>query len=122
MANGVACGVGRSFILTPELGRRVLDYQAQVQNAIAGVVADIKAFVEVNRSLERKDFAAKVMSEIDPRLRGAVFSTLDGKDARTTVMQILVAASHSDARVDAVRDLFRMAWRTDDLALPDLEG
>jgi RNA ligase len=78
--------------------------------------------VEAHRALPRKEFAEKVMATIDSRLRGLAFAALDGKDPRAGLHKIIEGAAMTETRVEAVRDLFGMAWSIADLNMPDLDG
>lgn len=108
-------------LLPDDIASRVLAYRNSVGNGITAIAADIARFVELHRGLPRKDFAAKTFAAVDRRLTGTVFSALDGKDVRASLMTMLVAASQSDPKVDAVRDLFGLHWSTEGLVLPELE-
>lgn len=109
--------------LLPEaVADRVLDYRDQIGRGVAARAAEIEGFVAAHRDLPRKEFAARAVAMFDPRLRGLAFSVLDGKDGRTLLLDLLAAASQSEPRVSAVRDLFGMHWSLQGLSLPDLEA
>ncbi|WP_375465142.1 RNA ligase [uncultured Methylobacterium sp.] len=109
-------------ILPPDIAARVLDYQGTVNAALAARAREIRAFVDENRSLARKDFAALTMQRFDKRLTQAVFTAYDGKDPSIALQMLATRAAASDLKVDAVRDLFGMRWSVEGLGLPELEA
>jgi RNA ligase len=108
-------------LLSPQLGRAVRAYQDSVLAGLGRLSGQIAAFVEANRALPRRDFAARVMASLDPRLRGAAFAALDGRDPTASLMASLEAATRSATAVDAIRDLIGMHWDTATLHLPEIE-
>ena len=48
-----------------------------------------------------------------------IFKALDGKGARNAILDILRSATHSQTRIDAVRDLFAMSWDGEDFEIQD---
>lgn len=109
-------------ILPEDLAARVLAYQASVQRGLAGHARDLADFVAEHGGLTRRDFAELAMARFDKRLTPAVFAAFDGKDPRRALGTILERASGSDARVEAIRDLFGMQWSVEGLTLPELEA
>jgi RNA ligase len=109
-------------LLSDELAKEVLSYQATVLTSLSRHAGQIKALVAQHGMLPRKDFAAIVMKEVDPRLRGAAFSALDGRDPAAALMGTIESAAKSGTSVDAIRDLFGMRWDVSGLAMPDLEA
>ena len=98
-------------LLAPDAAELVQGYQDQVMAGIARHDRDILAFVETHRGLERKDFAARVKSEVDRALQPVVFRALDGQPPTRGLMDVLAKASGSETRVDAIRPLFGMSWQ-----------
>jgi RNA ligase len=108
-------------LLKPDIAEHLRAYEARLLSEAARHASAITAFIESNKGLERKDFAAKTMKEWDGRLRGVVFAALDGKDPHDGMIRLLATAGHSQTRVDGIRDLFGMSWNIDILGLPDLD-
>lgn len=103
-------------LLVGETRDAAMSYRDAVMAGVLARAAEVETYVAAHGHLDRKDFAARVMSDIDPRLRPAVFRHLDGKPARDMVMDVLASAAGSNPKVDAVRHLFGMAW--EGVALP----
>jgi len=109
-------------LLKPDIAEHLKAYEAKLLAGVSRHAAAIDAFVAANRTLERKDFAARVKEDWDGRLRGIVFAALDGKNPQDGMMRLLGSAGQSQTRVEGIRDLFDMAWHVDALSLPDLEA
>jgi RNA ligase len=109
-------------LLKPEIAVHLRTYEAKLLSEAAQYASSITAFIDSNREIERKDFAAKTMKEWDSRLRGVVFAALDGRDPYEGIIRLLAAAGHSQTRVDGIRDLFGMSWNVDLLGLTNLDG
>lgn len=108
-------------ILPEAAAARLLAYQATIETRAAAHAADIRAFAAEHRGLPRKDYAALAFRRFDKRLTKAAFEAYDGRDPRGVIGGLLTYAAGSEGRVEAVRDLFGMAWSVDDLALPEIE-
>lgn len=108
-------------ILPEAVSTRLLTYQATVEASAAAHEAAIRAFAAEHRGLLRKDYAALAFRRFDKRLTKAAFDAYDGRDPRGAIGAMLIYAAGSEGRVEAVRDLFGMAWSVDDLILPEIE-
>lgn len=97
-------------LLSTETAHAVLDYQSQVINAVGKWETELGAFVSENASVSRKEFASKVKLQIHPRMQSVVFKARDGVPPRSGLMQILLRAASSDAKVEDIRPLFKMQW------------
>jgi RNA ligase len=109
-------------LLKADTAEQLRNYETKLLSAVSRHAAAISLFVDANRGLDRKDYAAKTMAAWDGRLRGIVFAALDGKDPQDGLMKLLASAGQSQTRVDGIRDLFDMVWNVDALGLPDLEA
>ncbi len=109
-------------LLKTDIAQHLKIYEAKLLGGVSRHAAEISAFVEQNRGLERKDFAQRTMKEWDRRLTGIVFAALDGRNPQDGMMKLLAAAGQSQSRVDGIRDLFNMTWNVDVLGLPELEA
>jgi RNA ligase len=122
---GLVCdnGIDDMIPLLPEQARpALLGYRDQVLREVEKWATRIEHFVGDNAHLTRKDFAMKCLSHFDRRLTGAVFSRLDGKDARQSLIGLLSSAAHSDPKIDGIRDLFGIRWSPAELGLPQMEN
>jgi len=97
-------------LLADDIAVEVRAYSDQVLASVARLDAEISAFVEAHRDLERRDFAAKTKAEVDRDLQSVAFRALDGTPPRRGLIEILEKASGSETKVDAIRPLFHMAW------------
>lgn len=102
-------------LLSEEAAQTVLSYQRQVLSSVQTWEAKLRAFVEENRGLPRKEFAIKLQSKFPPNLQSAAFRALEGAPIETSLMEILGRAAGSDTRVDAIRPLFNMSWTPTDM-------
>ncbi|AMB46160.1 RNA ligase [Methylobacterium sp. AMS5] len=109
-------------ILPETVAARLLAYQAVVEGRASAHAADILAFAAEHRGVPRKDFAVLAFRRFDKRLTHAAFAAFDGRDPRAVIGAMLVHASGSEGRVEAVRDLFGMTWIAEDLDLPAIEA
>ena len=109
-------------LLPPEVAERVIVYQGAVNAGLAGQANAIRAFVAAHAGLPRKDFAARVLQGLDPRLKQAAFTAYDGRDPADALLALITRAAGSDTRVEAIRDLFGMRWSTQGLRLPEPEA
>lgn len=97
-------------LLAGDIAAEVRAYSDQVLGSVARLEAEISAFVEAHRDLERRDFAAKTKADIARDLQSVAFRALDGTPPRRGLIEILERASGSEGKVDAIRPLFGMAW------------
>lgn len=99
-------------LLTPALAEDLRAYQLVVVNGLNTHLGVLTSFVAEQSGRERKEFAAAVRSEIDSRLQGAAFAMFDGKDGSEVLRKQLLWASYSESRLDSIRDLYGMAWKS----------
>ncbi|MDX8354534.1 RNA ligase, partial [Cognatiyoonia sp. IB215182] len=97
-------------LLAEDIAAEVRGYNDQIMASLKRLEVEITGFVEENRHLERRDFAAKAKAELDRTLQSVAFRALDGTPPRRGLMEILERASASENKVDAIRPLFGMAW------------
>ncbi len=109
-------------ILPPEIGARVIAYEASVHAGLNRHAGAIRDFVAGHPGLARKDFAALIREHFDARLQPALFAAYDGKEPEIGLRTLISRAAGSDNRVEAIRDLFGMTWSVEGLALPEQEA
>jgi RNA ligase len=97
-------------LLAPDVAARVQAYQATIGDGLNRNYRTVADFVDNHSALERREFAMAVKEKLDKRLQPVAFSMLDGKDGHSILKQLLVWASHSDSRVETIRDLYKMSW------------
>lgn len=106
-------------LLPPMAAERLLLYQARIQAGISRLEAQVAERLEPLRGADRGIQARIINETLDKRLRPVAFKALDGKGARTAILDILRSATHSQTRIDAVRDLFAMSWDGEDFEIQD---
>jgi RNA ligase len=97
-------------LLAPDIAARVLAYQSKIGDGLNRNFRTVSDFVESHSGLERREFALAVKTKLDKRLQPVAFSMLDGKDGREILKNLLLWASHSDGRVETIRDMYNMSW------------
>ena len=103
-------------LLAPTPRERVEVYVETVERSVRQRTDTVQAFVAEHAEADRKAFAMAAQS-LDKPLRSAAFAVLDGRDARGAILKHVEWASHSETRVDGVRDLYGLpAWHGADLA------
>lgn len=107
-------------ILHDDIADRVRSYHVNVMEGIAARLAEIETFMAQHGDSPRRDVAIAAQQNVDKRLQSVVFAILDGHDGREALIKILRWASHSEGRVDTVRDLFGINWSGSDLAIRDI--
>ena len=104
-------------LLAPRLADRLRDYQTVIESGLSRNCDVVNQFVTAHSALERRDFARAVQEKLDKRLQPVAFSILDGKDGRLVLKRQLESATHSESRVEELRDLYGMAWDSRDIEL-----
>ena len=103
-------------LLAPVPRERVEAYVATVEDGVRHRQEAVETFVSDHADADRKAFAIAAQA-LDKPLRSAAFAILDGRDARDAIVKHLEWASHSETRVDQVRDLYGLpTWSGADLA------
>lgn len=103
-------------LLAPTPRERVEAYVEAVERSVRQRTDTVQAFVAEHAEADRKAFAMAAQS-LDKPLRSAAFAMLDGRDARGAILKHVEWASHSETRVDGIRDLYGLpAWHGADLA------
>lgn len=106
-------------LLQDDVAARVRGYRDRAMAAVAVRLAEVEAFVAGLADAPRRDFAAAVKAQLDPRLQNLAFKLLDGRDGRAELMKLVGWAGQSDTRVDHIRDLFQLEWSGVDLIIKD---
>ena len=106
-------------LLPPMAAERLLLYQSRIQTGISRLEAQVAERLETLRGADRGTQARIINETLDKRLRPVAFKALDGKGARNAILDILRSATHSQTRIDAVRDLFAMSWDGEDFEIQD---
>lgn len=101
-------------LLAPTLADRLRDYQQTVVRGVNTHLEQVAAFVDRHRMLGRREFAQAAQGRLDKRLQPVAFALLDGKDGRDVLKKQLLWASHSEGRLDSIRDLYNMSWDVGD--------
>lgn len=107
-------------LLAEDIAARVRAYAAQVTGEMSVHLAKIEALVALMADADRRTFAMAVQERIDPRLQKVAFAVRDGKCGAAAMKSVLGWAAHSEARVEAYRDLFQMDWFGHDLIVRDI--
>nr|WP_304363852.1 RNA ligase [Jiella sp. LLJ827] len=106
-------------LLPPAAAQKLLAYQVAVLAGVSRLDTHVAELLELYRSADRKTQAQVINEKLDKRLRPVAFKSLDGKSSRNAILDILRWASHSQTRIDAVRDLFAMSWNGEDFEIED---
>lgn len=104
-------------LLAPRLADRLRAYQTVIEAGLSRNCDRVRQFVAAHAGLERRAFALAVQQHLDRRLQPVAFSLLDGKDGRVVLKRQLESATHSETRVEELRDLYGMAWDCRDIDL-----
>ena len=102
-------------ILHKDIASQVKYYNDQVLSALSQRLTEVENFISTHANSDRREFASAAQKGLDKRLHSTAFSILDGRDGREVLVKILKWASHSESRVDTVRDLFAMEWSAENL-------
>ncbi|MES0879149.1 RNA ligase [Roseibium sp. SCP14] len=103
-------------LLRPDAQDALHAYVKTVENNLAKIETDLTSFHAEHKELARKDYALRAKEKIDARLTNVVFALLDGRDARTSLLNLLSWAAHTEGRADSIRDLTGASWVPPDLA------
>ena len=98
-------------LLTPDAASLVREYH---DNVLAGVdkwESEITGLLTEFGHLPRKDLAALLQKQLDPKLQAVAFRALSGTPAREGLMEVLRRASVNGSKVETIRELFDLQWR-----------
>ncbi|MEX0283664.1 MAG: RNA ligase [Paracoccaceae bacterium] len=104
-------------LLNSDAADQVKAYRDQVLLGLARLSDTVQAVVQEHGALPRKEFAQRVQTSFDPRLRAAAFRALDGTPPRVTLTELLRRSAASSSKIEALRPLIGMTW--DALEVPE---
>jgi RNA ligase len=101
-------------LLDDQFRARVDEYIGKVSEGINESVEGIQRSVDgvyVNCGLSDRAAQAKyIIANYDPLVRPLLFSALDGKDIRKTIIAKIASATTTSTKLDEVRPLFNAQW------------
>ena len=98
--------------LLPEDAQKAYkEYAKSVIDSLLSVGITLIEFLGETKSLNQKDYALRVMKEIDPRLQSVAFSMRKDEDAPIEILRLkILKGLSSQTKVDEWRDIIGAKW------------